>query len=96
VALKIDGLFYETERGRVNLPVLQGQERAVSNRPWTAQTTMPDGRVVTVSVTPQSNNFAVRLSARPFADIVRWGMAIDAGTEEYFTGLMERVVDGPR
>jgi alpha-D-xyloside xylohydrolase len=33
---------------------------------------------------------------RTDADIVKWGLAVDADTNEYFTGLMERVVDGPQ
>ena len=32
----------------------------------------------------------------PGTDIVRWGFAIDAYPTEHFTGLMERVVDGPQ
>jgi alpha-glucosidase (family GH31 glycosyl hydrolase) len=36
------------------------------------------------------------LSATPAADITKWGMAIEAAPDEYFTGLMERVVDGPQ
>ena len=57
---------------------------------------MPDGRVVKISVKPDGNDFSIRLSATPDADIVKWGLAVDAAPEEYFTGLMERVVDGPQ
>jgi len=60
---------------------------------------MADGRVVRVSVTRRSGNpetFDVALNARPDTDVVRWGFAIDANASEYFTGLMERVVDGPQ
>jgi len=94
--LTLDGLFYQTAQGRINIPALPGQTRRISNRPWTTQATMPDGRTVTVSVSPQANDFAVSLSARPNTDIVRWGIAVEAGPEEYYTGLMERVVDGPQ
>jgi len=49
-----------------------------------------------LTVTPQGNNFTVAFEARPSTDIVKWGIAIDAAADEYFTGLMERVVDGPQ
>ena len=61
-----------------------------------AETNMPDGRMVKISVKPDGNDFSIRFSATPDADIVRWGLAVDAAPEEYFTGLMERVVDGPQ
>ena len=93
-ALTLDGLFYETTNGRVTLPV-RLTVKPQSNR-LESQTTMPDGRVVTVSVKPDGKDFNVRLSAQPDADIVKWGLAVRAGDNEYFTGLMERVVDGPQ
>jgi alpha-glucosidase (family GH31 glycosyl hydrolase) len=57
---------------------------------------MADGHLVGISVAPQGNNFIISLSARPANDIVKWGLAINASAEEYFTGAMERVVDGPQ
>lgn len=38
----------------------------------------------------------MELSAKPDTDIVKWGLSIDARPDEYYTGLMERVVDGPQ
>jgi alpha-glucosidase (family GH31 glycosyl hydrolase) len=57
---------------------------------------MTDGREVRLSVEPQGNNFLLRLEAQPPSEITKWGVAIEAGKDEYFTGLMERVVDGPQ
>jgi alpha-glucosidase (family GH31 glycosyl hydrolase) len=60
---------------------------------------MPDGRVIRLSVTRRTEKpetFDIALTSRPDADVVRWGFAIEAGADEYFTGLMERVVDGPQ
>ena len=93
--LKLDGLFYETAAGRTVLPVIPftpgpggaGQQ---------AETNMPDGRKVTVAVKPDGNDFSLRLSAQPDGDILKWGLAVAAEPAEYFTGLMERVVDGPQ
>ena len=93
--VKIDGLFYETAAGRTPLPPIPftmtqegpGQQAGI---------TMPDGRMVKIFVKPDGNDFSIRLSAMPDADIVRWGLAVEAAPKEYFTGLMERVVDGPQ
>jgi alpha-D-xyloside xylohydrolase len=95
--LTIDGLFYQTAQGRTVLPpALTAGLRTVSTTQWNGQTTMPDGRVVRLSVSPQGGNFNISLSARPNADITKWGIAVEAAADEYYTGLMERVVDGPQ
>ncbi len=100
-ALELDGLFYETSQGRFALAAeLTSKAAEVGvGKPLGAQATMPDGRVVKISITstdPESKNFTLNLSAEPSADIVKWGFAIDAHADEYFTGLMERTVDGPQ
>lgn len=93
-ALKIDDLFFETAKGRVTLPPHFTGD--VSRNPWSSQWKMDDGRVVDIKVTPRGRNFVIELSAKPDADIVKWGLAVDAREDEYYTGLMERVVDGPQ
>ena len=96
-SLRIDGIFYETEAGRVILPATFTEGKSgVSNKPWEAQSKTVDGRVVTISVTPQANDFAIRIFAKPDAGILKWGLSVSANENEYFTGLMERVVDGPQ
>ena len=96
-SLVVDGLFYETAQGRVALgAALTETARDLGRRRWTNSARMPDGRLVTATVVPQGRNFTVTLRAEPAADIVRWGIAIGAVADEYFTGLMERVVDGPQ
>ena len=95
--LRLDGFFYETAGGRTALPAtLTSPSQGISAKAWTAQATMPDGRVVNVSVRPQGKNFDVTLKAKPDSDILKWGLAVDAAKDEYYTGLMERVVDGPQ
>ena len=93
-SLKIDGLFFETGKGRVTLPPHFTGD--VSATAWSSQWKMDDGRVVDIRVAPRGGNFTIELSAKPDADIVKWGLAIDARPDEYYTGLMERVVDGPQ
>jgi alpha-D-xyloside xylohydrolase len=96
-SLKLDGLFFETANGRIQLPTsLSSPGPAISAKPFTSQTTMPDGRIVFVSVQPQGTDFNISLKAQPDSDIVKWGLAIEATKSEYYTGLMERVVDGPQ
>jgi alpha-D-xyloside xylohydrolase len=57
---------------------------------------MAEGRIVTISVRPQGNDFNITLKAQPNSDITRWGLSIESTVGEYYTGLMERVVDGPQ
>jgi alpha-glucosidase (family GH31 glycosyl hydrolase) len=86
-------LFYETTNSRTWLPV---NLIADAQQHGHSETNMPDGRVVTISVKPDGNDFSIRLSATPDTDIVKWGLTVAAAPDEYFTGLMERVVDGPQ
>jgi alpha-D-xyloside xylohydrolase len=96
-ALKFDGLFYETAQGRVALPAeLTAKAKSITGNPWAGEVTMSDDRTVKMSLTPEGHNVILRLSAQPDADIIKWGLAVDAKAGEYFTGLMERVVDGPQ
>lgn len=94
-ALKLDNLFYETSQGRVSLPVdLTADSRGLA--PITRRAKMADGRTVELSVIPAGRNVTIHLRARPGAGILKWGLAVDANSDEYYTGLMERVVDGPQ
>ena len=57
---------------------------------------MPDGRTISLSITPAGNDFEISLSADRPDGIKKWGLTIDSAPDEYYTGLMERVVDGPQ
>ncbi len=95
--LRLDRLFYETASGRVLLPAeLTAKAEPIIDKHWSSKSKMDDGRVITVSVKPEGENFNVRLSAQPDAGINKWGLAVDASPDEFYTGLMERVVDGPQ
>jgi alpha-glucosidase (family GH31 glycosyl hydrolase) len=96
-ALRLDGLFYETADGRVALPAaLTSSLGAPSAGSRTGTATMPDGRTVRLTVNAQGADFVVSFGAEPAEGIVRWGLAVDARPDEYFTGILERVVDGPQ
>src|SRR5262252_502393 len=95
--LRLSGLFYETAQGRIILPAaLTANVGPIRTSGWFKQLDMPDGRKVSASVMPQGQHFIIHLTAQPAADIIKWGLAIDARADEYYTGLMERVVDGPQ
>ena len=96
-SLKLDGLFYETAAGRIALPAsLTGGVRTVGGTRWSGETRMPDGRSIGLTVSPQAGAFTIALTATPRDGIVKWGFALEALPDEYYTGLMERVVDGPQ
>ena len=93
--LTLDGFFYETASGVSALPEqLTGKLRAGAKSEGHSK--MQDGRVVTISYEPEGNNYVVRMTANPTPGILRWGFSVDCGKDDYFTGLMERLVDGPQ
>jgi alpha-glucosidase (family GH31 glycosyl hydrolase) len=94
--LTFDGLFFETSRGRVNVPVFSTPVSTISDKVWVAQSTMADGRSITAIATVLANRYTVSFKAIPDSDITGWGIAVDSNPDEYYTGLMERVVDGPQ
>ncbi|HYG21239.1 MAG TPA: TIM-barrel domain-containing protein [Verrucomicrobiae bacterium] len=90
--IAIDQLFFETENGRVEIPIQLGELRRGANR----RVKTSDGREVRLTVDRQRDAFMIELNARPSGGILKWGLSIAADPAEYFTGLMERVVDGPQ
>jgi alpha-D-xyloside xylohydrolase len=90
--LAIDGIFLETDKGRIPIPLSLGEVRKRTAK----EVKLSDGRIVTVSIKPDGNNFLISFTANPSTGISKWGLSIKADAAEYFTGLMERVVDGPQ
>ena len=91
-SLRIDGLFFETASGRATIPIIN---TIITSR---ARTIAADvaGHKITILIQPQGSNFNLSLTAQPNTDITKWGIAIDSTSNEYYTGLMERVIDGPQ
>ncbi len=92
--LQFGNFYYETASGRVPLSVQLKAGTPGKKSAWEGKTA--DGRTAALTVLPEGDNYTVRLSAQPANDITRWGFEIGAAKNEYFTGLMERVVDGPQ
>jgi alpha-glucosidase (family GH31 glycosyl hydrolase) len=89
--------FCETSAGRKEFSGKDGEESpSMLKGKWVRRIRTVDERTVTLSVKPEKGGFVVRMEARPDTGIVKWGLSIDALSHEYFTGLMERVVDGPQ
>jgi alpha-glucosidase (family GH31 glycosyl hydrolase) len=88
-------VFYETAKGRTILSAAIVKELQFGHA-TSLETKMPDGRTVKVSLRRDGENSILNLTAEPNTDIVKWGFAVAAMRDEYFTGLMERVVDGPQ
>ncbi len=95
-ALRLDGFFYETAAGRDWLPAALAARPTGSAGAAEGRTLMSDGREVFFSLRQDGDDFLLQLRAQPGGDVVRWGLAIEADLKEQFTGLMERVVDGPQ
>ncbi len=94
-ALRIDRLYIDTTKGRRRLPAsLTAAARLAEG--GTSEATLPDGRVVRLAVAIEGAHRTLRLTAEPPRGVRGWGLALDAAPDEYFTGLMERVVDGPQ
>lgn len=92
--LKIDGFFYETANGKVYFAETMGRTEYTGR--LRTQIKTADGRIVKVSIVPNGKDFDVSFSADKSDDIIKWGIQIDSMADEYYTGLMERVVDGPQ
>src|SRR5262245_65316407 len=75
--LTLDGLFYETANGRISLPAsLTRGVKTISGARWSADTRMPDGRLIRLTVTPQSGTFTIAMTATPREGVTRWGVEI--------------------
>ncbi len=51
-------------------------------------------QIITASIIQNNTDYLIRFSADNGAEILKWGFALDAMKDEYFTGLLERTVDG--
>ena len=95
--LRLDGFFVETALGRTPLPPeIAAKPLGDSEQHRESRATLADGRVVTLALGRQGDHFTLSLNAQPNQDITKWGFAILSRPDEYFTGAMERVVDGPQ
>lgn len=93
--LKLFNLSYETASGKISFPgSLMTKWHANGTSRATART--EDGRNLTLTSERQGSNYDVRITVQPNLGVTRWNFSFDCTQDEYFTGLMERLVDGPQ
>jgi len=86
-------IFRETAQGRTWLrgePKWTKREKGYFQGKWE----LDDGQTVSVSVFAEPERFRVKFSSEGGPEVLKWGFNIKAEKDEYFTGLIERVVDG--
>lgn len=93
--IKLDGFYIESASGRIALPELSTAKLSASGIAE-ASTKTADGRVISLRIAANVGTFDLSMSAVPNDGIAKWGFSIDSNPYEYYTGLMERVVDGPQ
>ncbi len=88
-------IFFETDKGRF---ILSGKPETVeyTNQGFTGLWKMTDNRKITIKIIPDENNFSINITAEPENDILKWGVMLKAKPDEFFTGCIERTVDGPQ
>jgi alpha-D-xyloside xylohydrolase len=88
----LDNLYFETTNGRTVIPpsFLDAAEKDGH-----AETNLGQ-RMLHLTLRRKGKNFDFELIAKPDADITKWGVSVAADPDEFFTGVMERVVDGPQ
>jgi alpha-glucosidase (family GH31 glycosyl hydrolase) len=96
--VRLGGFFFETTQGRAMLPANLEVVRLTDAVTASAKT--KDGRVVKISARRDAaraeKTYDLALTAEPATGVTKWGFSVEAAADEYFTGVMERVVDGPQ
>lgn len=94
VVIPVNSIYYETSDGQKHvlrdLPVPSPQPGGSSQLRMQSD----DKRSIIINLEPVENSYSVKLRALPSEGVVKWGFAVKAEDDEYFTGLMERTVDG--
>ncbi len=86
-------VYYTTSEGKSYLnrfpdQILTGPDS------WVGIWEYPNNNKLTFIISKDKDSFNVSLTASPQMDVLGWGFAIEAESDEYYTGLFERTVDG--
>jgi alpha-glucosidase (family GH31 glycosyl hydrolase) len=88
----MNSVFLETKEEKL---YLKGTPTTLNtDKDCTAEWEFDGGKKVTISFTKDKDLYRIKLAAAGCENIVQWGFSLDADKDEYFSGLMERVVDG--
>lgn len=87
-------IYLITAEGRHSI---SGKPSKCSNRKdqFSAQWKLQE-RLLTITIKKEEGVYCYDFSAEPSEGILGWGMQLAASPDEYFTGLFERVIDGPQ
>jgi alpha-D-xyloside xylohydrolase len=86
-------VFIETKSGKY---CFQGTPAAIlkSENVYFFNWVIDAGKEVKLTFTKNANEYKIQVQTTGIEDITKWGFSIKASKNEYFTGMMERVVDG--
>jgi len=95
----IGGIYYETEDEKCWLPAKpEATATTETGVIYKFKGACEGVKRITLQVEKAGGDYVFSLSATPSADdgeeIIRWGINFEADTDEFFTGLFERTVDG--
>ncbi len=87
------GIFFKTRYGKT---WLTGEpfEKVCAESIYLGKWRFEHDQIVVVSIIANENDFEVSLSGERGPEILEWGFNIPAESDEFFTGLFERTVDG--
>lgn len=95
--LQIGGLetpvFFETEQGRFQFGGKPSAMLTSANLDF-YEWALDGGKSAKLNFEHEGNTYKITLTTEGFDKIIKWGFAVNAVNDEYFTGIMERVVDG--
>jgi alpha-glucosidase (family GH31 glycosyl hydrolase) len=87
-------LFYQRGEGGEQwlrgAPIAQSSKGSAFSGTWPAA----GGGRIHVTVKPTGTDYVLKMTSEGGDPVTRWGFNLPAGSDEYFTGLFERVVDG--
>lgn len=88
-------LFFETKNGKVQIT---GEPAGVlkSDQLSTFEWQFDGNKKAKLKFSKEFNSYRIELETTGFEPITKWGFSVRAAKEEFFTGIMERVVDGPQ
>lgn len=86
-------IFLETRQGKFYLKDAP-LNISISKNNFSAVWSFDGEKKVTVSFIKDKDSYHIDFKASGFDNILQWGFSLGASGDEYFTGLMERTVDG--
>ena len=86
-------IFLETRQGKFYLKDAP-LNISISESNFSAVWSFDGEKKVTVSFIKDKDSYHIDFKAADCNDILQWGFSLGASGDEYFTGLMERTVDG--